>query len=242
MNPPEPGTAEANLHSDLRTELTAAIGDRPSVTLFLPHLEYRGSPASDPHSEATHWQVDILMSIEDDEEWRPAQLTVGFLQLWTLPIDESVAETLDHISADTAEYLQLLSADALSDAVLEQFGDSFFTGLLILDRAYIHPALRGHSLALWAVAQSIRQLTFGAFTVLVTAFPTPTEDRSGMSTAAAAKRLRQHWGGAGLEPIHACPKLVGQSTATNALDDARADLSVTAAMEVTLTVGDLTAL
>jgi len=241
MNPPEPGTAEGTLHSDLCTELTAASGDQPSVTLFFPHLEYRGFPAGDPYSKATQWRVDIVMNIEDDEDWDPRQLTVGFLELWTLPVDESVAETLDSISVDTAEYLELLSSDAISDDVAEQFDDSFITGLLILDRAYIHPALRGHSLGLWALLQSIRQLTFGSFTVLVAAFPTPTEGRSGVSIAAAAKRLRQHWGGVGLEPIHACPKLVGQTTASIAFANSYADFSSTAELEVTLAVCDLTA-
>lgn len=239
MNPPEPDTAAGILHSELRADLTAAVGDQQSVTLFYPSLDYRGSPAGDPHSKATQWRVDIVMSIEDDEEWEPRRLTIGFLELWTLPVDESVAETLDSISVDTAEYLELLSGDDISDEVAEQFDDSFITGLLILDRAYIHPALRGHSLGLWALVQAIRQLSFGAFTVLVAAFPTPTEVRSGISTDAAAKRLAQHWGEVGMEPIHACPKLVGQSTASNAFENAHADLSGTAELEVTLAVGAL---
>jgi hypothetical protein len=244
MKPPEPDTPEGILHTDLRAALAEAIGDQQSVTLYGLSLEYRGFTAGDAHSKATQWHVDIVMNIEEQDEGevlRPRQLTVGYLELWTLPLDECVGDTLDSISGDTAEYLQLIAADAISDDVADQFDDSFITGLLILDRAYIHPALRGRSLGLWAVVDAIRRLTFGSIGVLVVAHPTPTEDRSGISTAAAAKRLARHWGEAGLEPIHACPELVGQTTAVRAFDDSYKAFCSTAEMEIALPVSDLTA-
>ena len=176
------------------------------------------------------------MNIDEDEEseheFGARQLKVGFLELFTLPVYDSVSETLDSISVDTAEYLELIADDALSEEVQEQFDSPFITGLLILNRAYIHPALRGHNLGAWAVVQAIRHLTYGSITTLVVAYPTPTEDRLGVSKAAGAERLTQHWGNAGFEPIAACPKLAGQTTASTAIDDARAALAGVAELQV----------
>ena len=75
--------------------------------------------------------------------------------------------------------------------------------------AYIDAALRGHYLGAWAVMQAIGHLTYGA-QVLAVALPSPTERRPGVTEAAGAKKLAKYWAKAGLEPIQAAPKLVGQ--------------------------------
>jgi hypothetical protein len=228
-------------HRGLLADLSAAVGDEQAITLTVPLLEYCGLPAAGPEFAMMHWSVDISMEIGDVEGWDEKRLDVGFLELWTVPVDGSLADCLDAISADTAEYLALVSHGVISDDVEEQFENPFMTGLLIINRAYIHPALRGRDLGAWAVAQAIRNLTFGSSEVLVVAYPTPTEDRPGVSEEAAAKGLAQHWGKAGLEPIEACPKLVGQATSADALDDARDALTDVADVEITVTVSDLIA-
>jgi hypothetical protein len=235
-NPPEPYSDEAQLDRKFRDDLAAAIGDQSTVPLMWPNLEYRGTSAGDPEHKAIQWRVEIAMSIDEDEEseheFGARQLNVGFLELITLPVDDSVAETLDSISVDTAEYLELIADGALSEEVHEQFDSPFITGLLILNRAYIHPALRGHNLGAWAVVQAIRHLAYGSITTFVIAYPTPTEQRLGVSKAEGAARLTQHWGSAGFEPIAACPKLVGQTTASAAIDVAVDALAGVAELEL----------
>jgi hypothetical protein len=51
--------------------------------------------------------------------------------------------------------------------------------------------------------------------------------------------LAQHWGKVGLEPIEAVPKLVGQTTSADALDEARDALADVADVEITVTVSEL---
>jgi hypothetical protein len=228
-------------HRGFLADLSAAIGGEKAITLAYPRLEYRGLPDAEPGFAIVHWLIDISMSIEDVDDWDEKRLDVGFLELWTLPLDESLTDTLDAISADTAEYLPLLLHGVISDDVEEQFENPFITGLLILNRAYVHPALRGHDVGAWAVAQAIWNLTFGSLDVLVVAYPTPTEDRPGVSEEAASMRLAQHWGMAGLQPIEACPKLVGQITAADALNDARDALAEVADIEIRVAVSDLLA-
>ncbi len=237
-NPPEPYTDEAHLDRDFSADLAAVIGDQSTVTLMWPLLEYLGTSAGDPEQKAIQWRVEIAMNIEEDEEseheFGARQLKVGFLELFTLPVDDSVSETLDSISVDTAEYLELIADDAISEEVQEQFDSPFVTGLLILNRAYIHPMLRGHNLGAWAVVQAIRHLTYGSITTLVVAYPTPTEERLGVSEAEGAARLAQHWGKAGLELVAAFPKLMGQTTACTPIGDAGDALADVAELEVAI--------
>jgi hypothetical protein len=240
--PHDPDDSDEDVHAVHRgflADLSAAAGDAQAVTLAYPRLEYSGQPADEPEFDMTHWFVNVTMGVAGD--WDENRLNVGFLELWTLSLDVSPTNALDATSADSAEYLPLLSDDELSDDVAEQFDSLFVTGLLILNRAYVHPALRGRDLGAWAVAQAIRNLTFGSTQVLVVAYPTPTEDRPGVSVAAGAKALAGHWAKVGLEPIEACPRLVGQTTAANALYDARDALADVADLEISVAVSGLIA-
>jgi hypothetical protein len=107
-------------------------------------------------------------------------------------LNASTAESLDGVSADTAAYLELLSHGDVSNAVNEQFDYPIVSGLVILDRAYVHPTLRGHDIGAWAAVQAVHDLTFGS-SVLVAAYPTPTESRRGQTTQAGAQLLGQYW-------------------------------------------------
>ncbi|KEP38712.1 hypothetical protein MKSMC1_61540 [Mycobacterium kansasii] len=95
------------------------------------------------------------MYVESDGFAEETSLEIGFLELFTLPLNASTAESLDGVSADTAAYLELLSHGDVSDAVDEQFDYPVVSGLLILDRAYVHPALRGHDIGAWAAVQAV---------------------------------------------------------------------------------------
>jgi hypothetical protein len=223
--------------SEFVASLSAAARGQEAITLAYPHLEYRGSVA-DMDYAIMHWLVDIDMLIDSDADADENTMGMGFLELWTAPVDGRIIEALDAISADTAEYLSLFSNGRISDEVAEQFDELVVTGLLILNKAYIHPAARGHDLGAWAVAQAIRHLTFGSAGVLVVAYPTPTEKRAGVSTSQAAKRLARHWCKVGFETIKSSRKLMGQTTSGDALEDAYDALSAVGQLEITVAVTD----
>lgn len=230
---------ETNFRRFLLADLSAAIdGVQEVVTLSYPRLEYRGVPDLDFDS-AIHWSVDIVMEIEGTDGDPDKGLNVGILRLLTAPIDGSLADTLDAISADTAAFLGLVSRGQLREDVENQFDDMFPTGMLILDRAYIDPGLRGHDLGAWAVTHAIRHLTYGA-QVLAVALPSPTEKRPGVTEAAGAKKLAKYWAKAGLEAIKAAPRLVGQYTASIAFENACDALADVSGVEITLRFEDMT--
>ncbi|WP_155268802.1 hypothetical protein [Mycobacterium kansasii] len=105
--------------------------------------------------DITGWRGSVAMYVESDGFAEETSLEIGFLELFTLPLNASTAESLDGVSADTAAYLELLSHGDVSDAVDEQFDYPVVSGLLILDRAYVHPALRGHDIGAWAAVQAV---------------------------------------------------------------------------------------
>lgn len=112
------------------------------------------------------------------------------------------------------------------------------SGLVILDLAYVHSTLRGHDIGAWAAVQAVHDLTFGS-SVLVAAYPTPTESRRGQTTQAGAQLLGQYWAKAGLERIEACPKLIGQTTDGPAFSNARSELAGIAELQLSVAVNDL---
>lgn len=237
--PLNPDNEESSVHKEFAARLSAAASDQQTITLTYPHLEYRGSVANMDYA-MMHWFVHINMMIDSDADEDERTTGIGVLELYSAPIDDRLTEALDAISADTAEYLPLFSDDGyICDGVADQFDEPFVTGLLILNKAYIHPAVRGHDLGAWAVAQAVGHLTFGSSGVFVVAYPTPTEKRPGVSTSQAAKRLARHWRKVGLESIRSSRKLLGQCTSGDALDDACEALSVVGELEITVSVADL---
>jgi hypothetical protein len=177
------------------------------------------------------------MGIEEEDE--PAHAMVGYVDFLTAPIDECLIDTLDSLSGDTAAFCELLSGGDVSDEVAAQFPD-VFSGILVLDRAFVHPVLRGHNLGAWAVSQVIRHMTFASDSLVVT-MPSPTETRPGMPEKVGARQLAKHWRTVGLETIKAAPRLSGQSTWMDDLEAARGALAGVADVEVTVTVDDVRA-
>jgi hypothetical protein len=228
----------------VHAEFLAEIGDAETVTFSRPVLRYHGHAADEFDSGFTlmNWHVSVSMSVaEIDDDDDDGRIQIGSLDLWTAPLGGSLTYALDAVSQDSSAYLALFSDGDISDGVLQQMNIPAVYGLLIVNRAYIDPALRGRDLGAWAVARAIRDLTLGSSEVLVVAYPNPTEERPGVSEAKGARMLARHWAKVGLEPIKRCPNLVGQSTAADALDVARADLDDVADLQITVAVSDLIA-
>lgn len=193
-------------------DMTTVQVHEERVTLMWPSLEYTGASAAGHDIPMMGWRVDICMYLgTPDGEMSERRLAIGFLDLFTLPLNGYTAEALDAVSTDTASYIELLDGADLSEAVQEQFNYPIVSGLLMLDRAYVHPSVRGNDIGAWAVTQAVHDLTFGS-AVLFAAHPSPVEARPGQSEEAGAAKLAEHWTKAGLQPIDDCPKLVGETT------------------------------
>jgi hypothetical protein len=118
------------------------IAKQKTITLGFPRVEFAGGSAAGYDLDITGWRGSIAMYVEADGVAEETSLEIGFLELFTLPLNANTAESLDGVSADTAEYLELLSHGDLSNAVNEQFDYPIVSGLVILDRAYVHPTLQ----------------------------------------------------------------------------------------------------
>lgn len=219
-------------------EFAPTVGDRETVTLMWPSLEYSGRSAAGSDLPMTTWTATINMYVDADE-FDETCLPIGLLEIHTMPLSGDPRETLDAVSTDTASYMKLFSRDGgFRDSVEEQFCYPILSGMLIVDRAYVHPALRKRNIGAWAIVQAVHDLTFGA-SVFVTACPSPTEPRPGQSVQAGAALLAAHWEKSGLRRIDGCPKLVGQVTDGGAFTDARERLENVSTVEATFETQEL---
>lgn len=215
-----------------------AVGDQNSVTLMWPSLEYSGRSSGGSDLPMTSWTAIINMYVDADE-FDEKCLPIGILELHTLPLSGDPGETLDAVSTDTASYMRLFGRGGdFRDSVEEQFDYPNLSGLLIVDRAYVHPALRNRNIGAWSVVQAVHDLTFGA-SVFVAACPSPTEPRTGQSTETGAARLATYWEKSGLQRIDDCPTLVGQTTDGPVFSCARETLANVASIEVTFRPDEL---
>lgn len=224
---------------DYSPPVSDEIAKQKTITLWFPRVEFTGGSAAGYDLDITGWRGSIAMYVEADGVAEETSLEIGLLELFTRPLNASTAESLDGVSADTAAYLELLSQDDVSDEVNEQFDYPIVSGLVILDRAYAHPTLRGHDIGAWAAVQAVHDLMFGS-SVLVAAYPRPTEPRRGQTTQRGAQSLGQYWAKAGLDRIEACPKLIGQTTDGPAFSNARSELAGIAELQLSVAVNDLT--
>jgi hypothetical protein len=115
----------------------------------------------------------------------------------------------------------------------EQFESTCPAGILLLDQAHLHPAVRGHDLGAWAVAEVINHMTIGR-KMLVLAYPSPPggQDLPAKQLRLAQNRLARYWEKTGLVRLDAAPRLMGQSTMFTALDEARAVLAPVAQVRI----------
>lgn len=97
------------------------IAKQKTIALGFPTVEFAGGSAAGYDLDITGWRGSIAMYVEADGVAEETSLEIGFLEVFTRPLNANTAESLDGVSADTAEYLELLSHEDLSNAVNEQF-------------------------------------------------------------------------------------------------------------------------
>lgn len=121
--------------------------------------------------------------------------------------------------------MPLFDGEDIVEGLQEQF-EAWPSGLLILDQAHLHPAVRGHGLGAWAVAEVIHMMTYSG-DVLILTYPSPPggQNLPKRELRQAQNRLARYWEKVGLVRLDAAPHLMGQSTVYRYLDEARAALA-----------------
>ncbi len=203
-------------------------------TLSGPYVtNYRGVPPEGgefPATGALSWVAAVTLRDDNDGDAEP--LTVGTVTFLTARLDPDLPDLLDAISGDTAEFMPLFDGEDIVEGLQEQF-EAWPSGLLILDQAHIHPAVRGHDLGAWAVAEVIHAMTYCG-DVIVLAYPSPPggQHLPKRELRQAQNRLARHWEKTGLVRLDAAPHLMGQSTNFTDLGEARAALAPVADVRI----------
>jgi hypothetical protein len=140
------------------------------ATLWNPRvINYSGSQLLEGDFDSTaamSWGAEIALSDCEDDEGEP--LTVGQITFITARLSTDTADMLDAHSADAEIFAELFVGEFLAAGVEDQF-DGCPIGIILLEHAYLHPAVRGRDLGAWAVAEVIHHLGFaGLFSSLAT--------------------------------------------------------------------------
>jgi len=211
-------------------------------TLADPYVtKYGGAPALSADYDAVgalSWGASVTLTEDDSDGLQEEDtFTVGVVTFLTARLDPLLPELLDAISGDMAAFAPLFDQDFIVDELQEQFEDSYPAGILILDQAHLHPAVRGHDLGAWSVAQIINNMTFGR-DLLVLTHPSPPGEQNLPETELrrAQNHLARYWEKAGLVRLDAAPHLMGQSTVYTRLDEARAALTPVAEVRIEVDV------
>lgn len=194
---------------------------------------YGGVPAASgefPATGAISWDAAVTLREADDEDGEP--ITVGTITFLTARLDPDLPELLDAISGDTAAFMPLFDGEDIVEGLQEQF-EAWPSGLLILDQAHLHPAVRGHDLGAWAVAEVIHAMTYCG-DVLILTYPSPPggQNLPKRELRRAQNRLARYWEKVGLVRLDVAPHLMGQSTVYRYLDEARAALAPVAEVRI----------
>jgi len=200
----------------------------------IAHTADLGVPAEGgdfSNSGALSWIATVTLRGTDDEDGDP--LTVGTITFLTARLCGDLPDLLDAISGDTAEFMPLFHGEWIVEGLGVQFESACPAGILLLDQAHLHPAVRGHDLGAWAVAEIVNTMTFGP-DMLVLTYPSPPggRDLPKSKLKQAQNRLARHWEKVGLVRLDAAPHLMGQSTVYTYLDEARAELAPVAELSI----------
>ena len=215
-----------------------SVGDDGQMpTLDDPYVtDYGGVPAEAgafPDTGAISWDAAVTLHDADADDEDADRLTVGTVTFLTARLCGDLPELLDAISGDAAEFAPLFDGEFVVEELQEQFESACPAGILLLDQAHLHPAVRGHDLGAWAVAEIVNTMTFGR-DVLVLTHPSPPggRDLPKSKLKQAQNRLARYWEKVGLVRLDAAPQLMGQSTIFNYLDEARAALAPVAEVRI----------
>lgn len=198
--------------------------NRPNdvVTLHDPTIRYRSTNTSE-YDAAMDWRADMLLT---PVQFGREPIVGGHVDFVTIRLGETdVAPMLDCVGGSAELFASLFDGPYLSAEVEDQFMDVGFNNVLIILNAYIEPPLRGHNLGAWMVAEVIARMGAVVDTLVVLyPHPTPAPDDYAARLGAIAT-LDTYWRKVGLIPLDADPRLLGHTTAYQALTTAREALT-----------------
>lgn len=212
-----------------------------SATLIAPTVRYTTTNASE-YPALMDWHAELTLGPLDELGDHAASVIGGWVEFLTVRLGEgSVPNMLDSISGE-AEYVAGLFDDQwLADEVAQQFDATSIDSVVVVLDLFVAEALRGHRLGAWMVADlAYRMIPSTSGLVLLSPWLSDSENEITTAEIFALEKLTKYWSRAGLEPLTAHPAILGQSTAYNALFDARAQLATVDDTAITVTVDALT--
>ncbi|WP_405183657.1 hypothetical protein [Nocardia sp. NBC_01377] len=220
-------------------ELAAPLRECGSEVLSLaaPMLRYRSLNTTEYVAASMDWCAQVWMSVEDLPGYDGEQVCVGCVDFLTIRLGRELIgdDVLDSHSQDAVEFAPLFEGAWLAGAVAEQFDATTINDVLVVLSVELASPLRGHRLGAWMVSEiSDRMLSsHDGLIVLSPAADTPPSDQL------AARRLERYWRTAGVAPIAAHPRFLGQASAYTTLEDAREGLAATADLRLQVTAAEL---
>lgn len=194
--------------------------------LFAPKVRYTSTSESQFDAAMT-WRAELELSYLVEDE--APDVVAGYAEFVIVRVGEHpIADLLDSLSEDAAEFVELFDGDDVAAAVQEQFEDAPFNRVLIITTVNVGAPVRGHGLGAWLVAEVIDKMTSPTDT-LVLLRPHPAELSNDSESAAGQARSR-YWQKVGLEPVG--DKFLAAATAYSHLSRARSALSSIADIQV----------
>ena len=224
-------------------ELAKFIADTgaDSATLVAPTVRYTSTNLSE-YPALMDWHAEMSLG-PLDELGDESSVVGGWVEFLTLRLgDGSVPNMLDSISGEAEYFAGLFDGSWLADEVAQQFVATPIDSVVVVLDLFVAEALRGHRLGAWMVADLAYRM-LPSTTGLVVLSPWWPDSENEITTAEifALRKLTNYWRQVGLEPLTAHPAILGQSTAYNALPDARVQLASAADAAIGVTVDALVA-
>lgn len=202
-------------------EMTAATP--PYVMLFRPRLRYCSTGESQFDAMMT-WRADLELGYldEDGNEGDTPDVVGGYAEFLIINVGQHpIADLLDSLSQDTADFAGLFEGDDVALAVQEQFEDVPINRVLIVTMVEVAEPLRGNGLGPWIVTELVERMASPTDT-LALMYPAPAEPQpSKAAELAAARSLSGYWQQFGFTPIEHRHEFLGATTAYAHLSRAR---------------------
>lgn len=201
--------------------MTSAITD--TVKLCRPRARITSTGESQFDAMMT-WRADLELSYLDEfgNEGGAPDVVGGYAEFLVINVGQHpIADLLDSLGEDAADFAVLFEDEEVSPPVEEQFTDATVNRVLIVALVEVAEPLRGNALGAWLVTELVERIASPTDT-LVLLHPVPAGPQpSKTAELAAARSLSRYWQQFGLSPIKDQPEFLGAATGYGHLSRAR---------------------
>ena len=206
--------------------MTMTAATTSAAMLIRPRARYTSTDAQ--FGAMTRWRAELELSYLDeygDEVEENPDVVGGCAELVVINVGQHpIADLLDALPQDTAQFVGLFEGDDVAPAVQAQFEDAPINRILLVTLVEVAAPLRGNGLGAWIVSELVDRMASPTDT-LVLLHPSPAAPQPSKSAELAARTaLSQYWQRFGLAPIEHEPEILGAATAYGHLSRARAAL------------------